>query len=443
MLDAFIFYNELDLLEYRLYLLNDYVDYFVIVEATHTFAGNSKELYYTNNKERFKEYSHKIIHIVVDDMPIKSKITVKKSVWENEYHQRNCIQRGLNELNLTNNDIVIISDVDEIPDPQVLKQINKYKVTINCLIMDLYWYNLNRKNINVPWRAARILRYGLLKGKTIQEIRQLDCSPLITHRSGWHLSYFGDADFIHNKLNNFAHQENEVQSINNITEIERRMGSGGDLYAFNRGWEFTFIHTDNNQYLPPGYKDYLSKFFINKKIHFITYGNFRFAESKKRLIKEAEDVGVFKTISGCGPENLPREFIEKYKTILSLPRGGGYWIWRPIILKNKLESMKDGEFLIYLDAGCTLNKVGIERFNEYIDILDKSDYGIISFQMSGVKGPGDLQYEKVWTNTQIFDYLGVPLDSEHANSGQYLGGILVMKKNAHLLKIIDLLIKAL
>ena len=98
MIDTFIFYNELDLLEYRLHLLNEYIDYFVLVESTHTFVGNKKELYYNNNKERFKKYNDKIIHIIVDDMPIKSKITENKSIWDNEFHQRNCIQRGLDKL---------------------------------------------------------------------------------------------------------------------------------------------------------------------------------------------------------------------------------------------------------------------------------------------------------------------------------------------------------
>jgi hypothetical protein len=182
---------------------------------------------------------------------------------------------------------------------------------------------------------------------------------------------------------------------------------------------------------------------MDKSIHFITYGNDKFAQAKKRLLKEAEDFGEFKTVRGYGPEDLPKEFVQKYSQILRLPRGGGYWIWRPIILKAKLDAMQDGDFLVYLDAGCKLNKAGKNRFNEYISLLDESDYGIMSFQMSGNKGPGSLEREKVWTISQIFKYLNIELDSEHANSGQYLGGILVMKKNEHLLKIIDLLIKAL
>jgi len=182
---------------------------------------------------------------------------------------------------------------------------------------------------------------------------------------------------------------------------------------------------------------------MNKSIHFITYGDEKFELAKARLLKEANNFGVFKTIKGYGPQDLPQEFVNKYINILKQSRGGGYWIWRPIILKKKLSTMKDGEFLVYLDAGCKLNKQGIDRFNQYIKLLDESDYGIMSFQMSGNNGPGNLEREKTWTISQIFKYFDIDLDSEDANSGQYLGGILVMKKNDHLLKIIDLLIKAL
>ena len=58
-LDCFIFYNELCMLEYRLNILNDYVDYFVLVESTHTHVGKEKELYYANNKQMFEKFNNK------------------------------------------------------------------------------------------------------------------------------------------------------------------------------------------------------------------------------------------------------------------------------------------------------------------------------------------------------------------------------------------------
>ena len=125
-----------------------------------------------------------------------------------------------------------------------------------------------------------------------------------------------------------------------------------------------------------------------------------------------------------------------------MKRIGGYGIWRPIIIKQKLDEMSDNEFLIYLDAGCYLNKSGMNRFNEYIDLLDKSKFGIMSLQMSGNKGPGGLEKEKCWTTKEIFNYFKINPESDIGNSGQYLDGILLMRKNKHLIDLIDLWIKS-
>ena len=70
-IDSFIFYNELDLLNYRLSILNDFVDYFILVESTHTFTGYPKKLFYNENKKLFDKFNQKIIHIIVDDFPYK------------------------------------------------------------------------------------------------------------------------------------------------------------------------------------------------------------------------------------------------------------------------------------------------------------------------------------------------------------------------------------
>lgn len=180
-----------------------------------------------------------------------------------------------------------------------------------------------------------------------------------------------------------------------------------------------------------------------KPIHFITYGNEVFEKAKLRLIEQAKSFYPFKSIKAYGPDDLPYNFRHKFSSILNIRRGGGYWIWRPILLKQKLDEISDNEFLIYLDAGCNLNNSGIDRFNEYIKLLENSEYGAMSFQMSGNKGPGGFEKEKKWTTKNIFNYFNVDLNSNIANSGQYLGGILVLKKNKHLMDIIELYIKTL
>jgi len=179
-----------------------------------------------------------------------------------------------------------------------------------------------------------------------------------------------------------------------------------------------------------------------KLIHFITYANEKFAKAKKRILQQAEEFGEFKTMRGYGPEDLPKTFYEKYKHILDRDRGGGYWLWRPIILLDALATLKEGEFLVYLDAGCTLNPLGKKRFHDYINMLDQSEYGILSFQMSGNKGPGSLEVEKKWTIREIFDYFGISPNSDIGDSGQYLGGVFIMQKNEHLEKYMTMFMEA-
>lgn len=168
-----------------------------------------------------------------------------------------------------------------------------------------------------------------------------------------------------------------------------------------------------------------------KRIHFITYANDVFKSAKNRILSEAHAFGEFATINGYGPKDLSDDFREKHREILDMPRGAGYWIWRPTILRETLKRVRDDEYIIYMDAGCMVNLYGKKRFREYITMIDNSESGILSFQMSGNNGFGDFQQEKAWTTKEIFRALDVDIDDEHANSGQYLGGVLILKKNKH------------
>ena len=136
-IDSFIFYNELAMLEYRLHLLYPIVDHFVLVESTKTFMGTPKELFFQLNRQRFERFLDKILHVVVDDMP------ESENPWVREEHQRNAIDRGLQSLSLEPTDLVMVSDVDEIPNPQKLgmAKIMKLKDRVACFLMDIYYYN--------------------------------------------------------------------------------------------------------------------------------------------------------------------------------------------------------------------------------------------------------------------------------------------------------------
>ncbi len=165
-------------------------------------------------------------------------------------------------------------------------------------------------------------------------------------------------------------------------------------------------------------------------IHLITYSNYKFETSKKRLCNEAVNIGWFDTVTSYGPEDLDEEFKVRFKDVLKQPRGGGYWIWKSHIIKKKLNEINNNDILIYLDAGCAINKFGKQRFDEYINLLNKSDKGIISFQTSHI--------EKKYTTREIFNYFNIDINSKIANSGQILGGIRIMKKNKNLIRLINI-----
>jgi beta-1,4-mannosyl-glycoprotein beta-1,4-N-acetylglucosaminyltransferase len=273
--DCFIFYNELDLLNYRLNILNDVVDYFVLVESTHTFTGKEKELYFNENKNLFEKFKHKMIHVILDDFPFKyPNINYNNNEqWENERFQRNCIDRGIQKLSLDDDDIIIISDLDEIPDPSTLQKIknNEIIITINALNMDFYYYNLNSKKQGRT-HIVKILLYkyfiDIHKNKlTCNDIRLnnicINQNEYIIENGGWHFSYFGDAHFIKNKLENFSHQEYNNNEYTNIEKIEKRLSAGVDL--FERPYDnenIIRIPIKENPYLPPECETYLQKFIL-------------------------------------------------------------------------------------------------------------------------------------------------------------------------------------
>ena len=275
-IDCFIFYNELEMLAYRLHALHQIVDYFIIVEARQTFIGADKPLHFEENKHqpRFAQYSDKIIHIVVD-MPHSQRggnmDILQDDQWTNERFQRNCISQGIEKIaaHLNDHDAIIIADLDEIPDPNTLAKIKTdgrsghhlLPLGIYSLEQDFYYYNLNSKR-NEKWYHCKILTFKKYKdlNTSCESIRFFNCKSIAM--GGWHLSYFGDSHFIKNKLENFAHQEYNSEQYTDLGQIQKRMEGCVDL--FNRGTCINQMHhvsIYDNEYLPPFYKTHLSSFF--------------------------------------------------------------------------------------------------------------------------------------------------------------------------------------
>jgi beta-1,4-mannosyl-glycoprotein beta-1,4-N-acetylglucosaminyltransferase len=260
--DCFMFYNELDMLTYRLNLLYDHVDYFVIAEATHTHSGKEKQMHFLENKALFEAFKDKIIHVIVDDFPYKYPHIDygKNQQWENEKFQRNAIMRGVEKIgDLSDDDVITITDLDEIPNPKTLTQIRSQEITFDMLSleMDFYYYNLNTKQ-KIKWTQAKVITYQHFKtlGKVCSDLIKIVC-PLIPN-GGWHLSYFGDEVFIQNKLLHFAHQEFNSDHYTNAVKIKQRVETQSDLFGYS---QMINISVENNNNLPPLYDKFLTKYY--------------------------------------------------------------------------------------------------------------------------------------------------------------------------------------
>lgn len=113
-------------------------------------------------------------------------------------------------------------------------------------------------------------------------------------------------------------------------------------------------------------------------LNFITFANTAYM-NPSRILSEAEDFGVFDSIRHFTEHDIP-EYIEKHRGFIQhMPFGYGNWIWKPKIVLDALLTMNENDILLYCDAGSKLNKKGITRFHEYVDMLKTSDKYVLVF----------------------------------------------------------------
>lgn len=221
--DCFKFFNELELLELRLMELYDFVDYFILVEANKTHTGKEKEFIYEKNKEKFSEYQDKIIHIRVRDLPDYKK----NDIWKAENFQRNCIMRGL-EAFANPGDKILISDLDEIPKTETLKQ-HLSDPNWVTFTQSLFYYYVNCLQ-NEPWHGTIMANFGTFE--TPQQLRDaarvgFNAKP----DGGWHYSFMGGPERIKIKVENIAESHLIIDKVGNVEDIEQKMNTQSDLWG--------------------------------------------------------------------------------------------------------------------------------------------------------------------------------------------------------------------
>ena len=219
--DCFTFFNELDVLEIRLNVLKDVVDKFVLVEAGETHTGKPKRLYFKENEERFGAFKDKIIYVGIEKFPSGH------DAWWNENYQRNMIVEGLKGA--SPDDAVMISDLDEIPNPSIVAQ-NVGKsglLRFNHISFGLY---LNLKDVRcrnmcgtvmlpyaellnafdgVEVQYDEFLPEDLNRGTTVTKVRRCRFpksrgGERIIKKAGWHFTCLGGAKSLLMKMRSVA-----------------------------------------------------------------------------------------------------------------------------------------------------------------------------------------------------------------------------------------------
>jgi len=251
--DCFMFFENLELLELRLMTLNEIVDKFVIVELGMTHMGKQKPFHFEDNKDMFDKYLHKIVHIKRDNLPFTDERQM-------EIDNRNLIAEGYE--NADPDDYIIISDEDEIPDPDILMNGIRKGYNSFAVRQKLFYYYVNCIALQ-EWDGPMIFRKKLIPSPQWIRNRRGPCPHLV--HGGWHYSFLGSLEMIKNKLDNFSEQQVNTVDVNNDENIKHCMNTGEDLFHRTEEWaKKRFLRMDELDH--PQLLEWLIKYPHNFKI---------------------------------------------------------------------------------------------------------------------------------------------------------------------------------
>ena len=251
--DCFMYFDEEVVLDVRLNTLDQFVDYFVIVESKFTHRGDKRKLKF--NHEKFKKFKDKIIYLTYEETSNKietvnyddgeainsSKYILNAALRENG--QRNFIQNGLIEAD--DNDIILISDVDEIPNLSKIN-FNQFNQKIILFKQDMFYYKFNLCIPNLKWTGTKACKKkDLINPQWIRNIKdrkypffRLDTyfsdtkyiSIKVIENGGWHFSNIKNAEQIKYKLKSYLHHREFDLKPLTTEEIEKIINDKKAIY---------------------------------------------------------------------------------------------------------------------------------------------------------------------------------------------------------------------
>ncbi len=251
--DCFMYFDEEIVLDLRLNTLNEFVDFFVIVESIYNHKGEERKLLFDLNK--FKKFEKKIIYLVYKENPKKiekifdndnrgeksRKYILNASFRENG--QRNFIINGLNKAN--DDDIILISDVDEIPNLESFSK-EKFIQKIALFKQDMFYYKFNLRLPNLVWSGTKACKKKDLKSpqwlRNIKDrkypIYRLDTLFSDTkyidikfiNNGGWHFSNIKTPSEIEHKLRSYLHHREFDENPMSVKEIDKIIKNKQAIY---------------------------------------------------------------------------------------------------------------------------------------------------------------------------------------------------------------------
>ena len=236
-----MYFDEDLVLDFRLNILKDHVNKFVIAEATKDHTGRDKKLNFDINN--FSKFKDRINYLIVDDLPMNIR-SFKKN-WPvhhlRDQHQRNALARGYKNCN--DDDLIMISDIDEIPNPNKINQFN-IKNKYACFIQKNFQQKINLLNISDKnWMGTKIIQKKYLKSP--QWLRNIKTSkpafwkfykprqPQLIYDGGWHFSFLKEPRRIAEKIKGYAHQEYNLPELTDEKKIAERIKNRVDIFERN------------------------------------------------------------------------------------------------------------------------------------------------------------------------------------------------------------------
>ncbi len=235
-------YNGELIAPFHIKYLYDLVDEFIIIEARYTHSGVKKPyLFFEKNISLFERYKDKINYMTIDQFPTKPdnwsyqdymKDNTHDS-WFREIYQRDFVKSFLPDSEY----ILICSDVDEIANREVVKELPKYYSNLDepvFLEMLFFYYNFNWKK-RMNWYHSFVCNHNAVKKYDMSEMRTILPKKRYIRNGGWHCSYFMSYNHLLRKLESFAHRECDKEEIKNQEYISECFKEGKDLFNRQEG----------------------------------------------------------------------------------------------------------------------------------------------------------------------------------------------------------------